>query len=49
MQLFQKKNFFFQIVSGIWKSRLNFENFFKKMPIRADAFPKLRTPKHMVI
>ena len=47
MQLSQKK-FFFQFVSAIWKSRLNFEHFQKNMTIIADAFPKLRTPKNMV-
>ena len=49
MQLSQKKKLFSELLSAILKSKLIFEHFLKKMPIIADAFPKLWTPKNAVI
>ena len=48
MQLSQKQKTFSEFVSAIWRTRLIFEHFQRKMTIIADAFTKLQTPKNMV-
>ena len=48
MQLSQKQKTFSEFVSAIWRIRLIFEHFQRKMTIIADAFTKLQTPKNMV-
>ena len=48
MQLSQKQKTFSEFVSAIWRTRLIFEPFQRKMTIIADAFTKLQTPKNMV-
>ena len=40
---------FSQYFSTFLQSRLNFEHFKKRTTIIADVFPKLRTPKNVVI
>ena len=51
MQLSQKQKTFSQFFSSFLKSYLNLESFQKKkkMTLIADVFPKLRTPKNIVI
>ena len=50
MQLSRKQKAFSQFFAAVLKSNLNFEHFQKKkMSLIADVFPKLRTPKNMVI
>ena len=50
MQLSRKQKAFSQFFAAVLKSNLNFEHFpKKKMSLIADVFPKLRTPKNMVI
>ena len=48
MQLFQRRKTFSDFFSAFLKSILNFQSFQKKMTLRADVFPKLRTPKNVV-
>ena len=48
MQLSQKQKTFSEFVSAIWRTRLIFEHFQRKMTIIADAFTKLQTLKNMV-
>ena len=43
MQLSQKQKTFSQFVSAFLKSIFNLEHFEKKIILRADVFPKLRT------
>ena len=50
MQLRRKQKAFSQLFSAVLKSNLNFEHFQKKkLRLIADLFPKLRSPKNMVI
>ena len=50
MQLSRKQKAFSQFFAAVLKSNLNFKHFQKKkMSLIADVFPKLRTPKNMVI
>ena len=44
-QLSQKQKAFSQFFIAFSKCTLNFEHFQKKMTLRADLFPKLRTPQ----
>ena len=46
--LSQKQKAFSQFFLPFPKSKLNFENFQKKMTFIADLFPKLCTPKNVV-
>ena len=48
MHLSQKQQTFSQFVFAFLKFVLNFEHFQKKMNLRVDVFPKLRTPKGVV-
>ena len=48
MQLSQKEQTFSQFISIFLKSSLNFENFQKKMILKADVFLRLRTAKNVV-
>ena len=48
MQLSQKEQTFSQFISIFLKSSLNFENFQKKMTLKADVFLRLRTAKNVV-
>ena len=50
MEVSRKQKTFSEFFSAFLKSNLNFEHFQKKkMSLIADVFPKLRTPKNMVI
>ena len=48
MHLSQKQQTFSQFVFAFLKFVLNFEHFQKKINLRVDVFPKLRTPKGVV-
>ena len=43
--LSQKQKTFSQLLSSFLKCTLNFDNFFKKMTLKADVYPKLLSPK----
>ena len=47
-QLLQKQKAFPQSFLALSKSTLNFAQFQKKGTLRADLFPKLRTPENVV-
>ena len=47
-QLSQKQKPFAQFFLPFSKCTLNFEHFQKKMPLIADLFPILRTPKNVL-
>ena len=47
--LSQKQKTFSQFFSPFLKSTLNFERFQKKMTLIADVFPKLPSPKKVII
>ena len=49
IQLSHKPKNFSELISAFLKSTLNFEQFRKKMFLRDYLFPKLRTPKDVVI
>ena len=46
--LSQKQKRFSQFFSAFLKSKLNFEDFRKKMTLIADVFPKLPSPKKLI-
>ena len=48
MKLSHKQKRFSELFSPVLKSSLSFEHFQKKMPLRANVFPRLRTPKNPV-
>ena len=48
MELSRKQATFSEFFSSFLKSSFNLEHFQKKMTLRADVFPKSRTPKNMV-
>ena len=48
MHLPQKKNTFSQFFCAVFKLRLNFGHFLKKMTLIGYRFPNLRTPKDVV-
>ena len=48
MKLSHKQKRFSELFSAVLKSSLSFEHFQNKMPLRANVFPRLRTPKNPV-
>ena len=48
IHLSKKQKNFPEIFFEVFKSRVNFEPFQKKMTLIAHVFPKLRTPKDVV-
>ena len=48
MELSHKQKRFSELFSAVLKSSLSFEHFQKKMTLRANVFPRLRTPKNPV-
>ena len=48
-QLFKNEKIFSEFIYAFMKCRLNFERFRKKTTLIADVFPKLRTPKTLLI
>ena len=49
MHLSEKPKFFVVFLCAFFKSISNFEHFQKRMTLRAYEFPKLWTPKNVVI
>ena len=47
--IYAEKNFFLELFFAFSESKLNFEHFQKTMTLIPHVFPKLRTPKNVVI